>query len=67
MKKTEWFPPHIKPVRKGHYECRRPGFPYTLGLDYWNGTFWCEARSKKPFSTSLQNTYEWRGLKEEAK
>jgi hypothetical protein len=25
MKKTEWYPPHIKPVRAGLYECRMVG------------------------------------------
>ena len=59
---TPWYPPHIKPVRKGHYQATiyatRPqdNAPYMR----WNGEQWMN-----PYNNGTPcNTQEraWRGL-----
>ena len=37
MNKTNWYPPHIKPVRVGLYEVGRDDFYF---YSYWCGKFW---------------------------
>ena len=40
-KLTPWYPPHIKPVRKGVYETHVPAWGYNVGLfSYWDGSRW---------------------------
>jgi len=37
MKLTEWYPPDVKPVRRGVYITRKNDNIY---FQYWTGTFW---------------------------
>ena len=53
-KLTPWFPPEIKPVRKGWYECR-----CCTDTFYWTGERWLMMPGGG-FS-SIQNI-SWRGL-----
>ena len=58
-KMTPWFPPDIKPVRIGEYECkycvenRNP-----LSRHYWDGKRWIFSRS----NSWVLNSTIWRGL-----
>jgi hypothetical protein len=71
MKLTDWFPPSIKPKRRGIYITR-------LGLNeakdsgaffqYWSGTYWKAksetihgADSMKRFNSLHQHVY-WKGI-----
>lgn len=63
-KRTPWYPPEIKPVRKGHYECERcvlygKKFPY----HFWNGKSWAWGSTGE----TLGLWFSWRGLTERAK
>jgi hypothetical protein len=60
MKKTAWFPPHIKPVHEGWYECKCCNSSF-----WWNGEVWLYDMDS-PFKVLFQEIY-WRGLTEEAK
>ena len=70
-KMTKWFPPHIKPVRKGVYEVKftPKGLYESYFYAMWNGKRWSRvatydemARFHQNFD-ALQNKY-WRGFKE---
>ena len=75
MKLTEWYPPHIKPVRVGEYFA--PDFEYRDGdLRWWNGTEWSIAYGRdeeestkeclrKNFAGQLR--IYWRGATKEQK
>lgn len=67
---TEWYPPHIKPVRVGVYNAsyvKDPGV-----FRYWNGKYWSSAWSRnnsqedieflKNFAAMDQDDIHWRGL-----
>lgn len=55
---TDWFPPKVKPVHIGLYECRCCGMKF-----WWDGAiWWIESKS---FPSRLQK-FSWRGLKEKA-
>lgn len=69
MKKTPWFPYHVKPVRAGLYEVKRlysddtEMRPHML---YWNGSSWRYAYRfgcaiKGDFASVSSGDY-WRGL-----
>ena len=70
-KMTPWFPPHIKPVRKGVYEVKftPKGLHESYMYAMWNGKRWSRVATyeeKKRFHSNfdaLQNKY-WRGFKE---
>lgn len=65
---TPWFPPNVKPVRKGVYET-------DLSLDtpnyqYWNGKYWCYCcstpeRAAHEANSQYRSSHQrlpWRGL-----
>lgn len=61
LDRTAWFPPTVKPVRDGWYECRicvnkeegKRGH-------YWNGRKWTEDPTKYQFYDFTP--FMWRGL-----
>ena len=57
MNKTPWYPPEIKPVRKGLYECR-----FCDATHLWTGKIWVFRNG-----TEVPVPSEWRGLTEKAK
>ena len=70
MKKTEWFPACIKPVRVGEYEVNRPCMPSERWAQcrmFWNGNRWqYPDRGYTDFGTVHESGGEWRGLTEKA-
>ena len=74
-KMTPWFPPHIKPVRKGVYQIKYTQIENTKYLSRyatWNGTYWSAGSYNmddayhQQFNKSIQNKF-WRGFTEEQK
>ena len=72
MKKmTKWFPPHIKPARKGVYEVKftPKGLYESYFYAMWNGKRWSRVATYEEMAffhsnfDALQNKY-WRGFKE---
>ena len=63
MKLTGWYPPEIKPVRKGWYDATiinpPDGAPYPRMM--WDGMQWWHPRNKCP--CDFQDRW-WRGLAE---
>lgn len=66
QKKTRWFPPEVKPVRKGEYEvCPYYTLPVLLEGDAevfkmrWDGSRWLQEEGNRP--AVIQSRY-WRGL-----
>ena len=57
VNKTPWYPPEIKPVRKGWYEC---SVCYDTHL--WTGKIWVFSDG-----TKVTVPFQWRGLTEKAK
>ena len=53
---TDWFPPEVKPVHVGLYECRCCYQKY-----WWDGTKWWI--KSKTVRSAIQKI-SWRGLKE---
>ena len=68
---TEWFPPEVKPKRKGIYE-RDYGLYFGIYYCYWNGKcFSCGGLNMDDAmlwrnDDSLKHHLRWRGLKEQA-
>ena len=61
MKLTPWFPPEVKPVRVGMYQCKMCiGMNFSRDLHYWNGENWWYARNHI-LGDPLRNV-TWRGL-----
>ena len=53
---SNWFPPEVKPVRKGLYECEVCG---NGTKHFWNGRSW----KQLPISErNLYPVFQWRGL-----
>lgn len=77
MKKTEWFPESVKPVRTGVYQTRTD-YEKWLGdkdewYQYWDGITWRatgttvdRAYNVALFSSGDFSHVEWRGLTEPA-
>jgi len=66
MKKTDWFPASVKPVRAGWYE-RDWGSMCTddEAYDYWNGRNWFYGDGFwRSVCYSAPNNKKWRGLAE---
>ena len=70
MKLTPWYPPEVKPVRKGVYEVCFTALPW---YRYWDGRFWWNG-SFSPFDAFNRRAErfvngeckdDWRGLAEE--
>lgn len=66
MTLTEWYPPEIKPKRRGVYITRTHGETF---FQYWSGTYWkarsgtiCGADSMREFKSIHQEVY-WKGIK----
>lgn len=66
-KLTPWYPPEIKPTRKGIYE--RKGSRNMLGkYRHWNGVFWggwnatIKGALRNQESPSADQSSHWRGL-----
>ncbi|GJH22471.1 hypothetical protein CBA19CS22_38035 [Caballeronia novacaledonica] len=63
---TEWYPPHVKPVRVGVYMTNALGGRF----QYWNGERWggyasYERAAVDPQTARLESRFqcvEWRGL-----
>jgi hypothetical protein len=73
VKKTEWFPARIKPMRHGVYETRTGADEYGDWYQYWDGKNWRatgstvdRAYSVRAGSASTFSRVEWRGLTEKA-
>jgi len=70
-KMTPWFPPHIKPARKGVYEVKftPKGLYESYFYAMWNGKRWSRVATYEEMALfhsnfdALQNKY-WRGFKE---
>jgi len=60
MKKTNWYPPHIKPVRVGLYEVGRDDFHIYA---YWSGKCW--RLSLNQTMKHIAQDLSWRGLTHE--
>jgi len=60
MNKTNWYPPHIKPVRVGLYEV---GSDDIHVYAYWCGKFWRLSLDKR--ITWANQHLSWRGLTHE--
>lgn len=60
-KKTEWYPPTVKPVRAGRYEAKDPEHPNWPFAEYadWDGKKWVNGNG------DTIKIAGWRGLKEE--
>lgn len=54
-KLSPWYPPEIKPVYVGFFDCRECGFRH-----FWNGAHWLS--SDGPFSMPYLGRFHWRGL-----
>jgi len=54
MKLTRWYPPDIKPVRKGWYECKCCNRRYFWSEESWDNT------DNNGWPT--KQNIEWRGL-----
>ena len=72
-KMTDWFPPHIKPVREGVYEIKFAAVRgYHRMYSTWNGLKWSRATHlksnewHKKFRGAVQDKY-WRGFTKEQK
>ena len=63
--RTEWFPAHIKPVRKGVYEC---SYSWGIRFAHWDGKFWggysveLNQAYGNRFLPSRHQECAWRGL-----
>lgn len=72
MSKTEWYPPHINPVRPGVYETKFENQLYCLfeGFSNWNGVLWSnqydDIESAKLCVDIGDQNKTWRGLTSEA-
>lgn len=64
---TPWFPPSVKPARKGVYER-----DWAFAFSYWNGMRWCVGCTTPDVAAgererSLYQDIQWRGLAKEPK
>ena len=77
MKKTDWFPPNIKPVHIGVYETqfKLPAEKWAKeeenkGYSYWNGKEWSNQRLNPEKARRYNDSYgaiqkkKWRGFTE---
>lgn len=65
-KVTEWFPPHVQPVRIGWYQRDYLEKHHTEVADWWDGKAWFYGRSdgsKSAYPVSMLR--RWRGLNSE--
>lgn len=65
MNITDWYPPHIKPVRKGVYITRKNGLVF---FQYWTGRFWNTRMGTLRGADlikhkSIHQDVEWKGIK----
>ena len=69
MKKTSWFPDHVKPAREGLYQTRLPYVP-SMTWSVWKDGSWHYASTSATESVrkarhgcrSFWQVREWRGL-----
>ena len=71
MKLTEWYPPHIKPKRKGIYITAVDPHVFhdqAFWFQYWSGKYWktrsntiLGAEALKEFQSGFQEVY-WKGI-----
>jgi hypothetical protein len=72
MKLTNWFPPEVKPVRKGVYDIAKGVFSAPW-FGYWNGKKWVSVGNtpykamEHPYAAwddfpAIRQDFEWRGL-----
>jgi len=69
MKFTEWFPPHIKPYRKGVYQ-QICGLGKDIGYQYWDGKNWhgwerTAFWAKQAAFVCGPSCDEWRGIEKD--
>lgn len=70
MKLTPWYPPNIKPLRRGVYitKVKSPSGKEYKSFQYWSGTFWkimsatVENAYKARHFVSLQQDVHWKGI-----
>lgn len=71
MKKTDWYPRDIKPVRVGVYECEWKSGRVIGGnwFNYWDGEQWSYGYGRPDISPSraipkkyLADLIRWRGV-----
>ena len=66
-KMTDWFPPHIKPCRKGVFEILMNDG--VILLSKWNGSYWGVVHPNSEWASftkvkSIQQSKMWRGFTE---
>jgi hypothetical protein len=68
MKKTEWFPANVKPVRVGVYRVEKS---FGVVWAHWNGKSWSHGCTQRNVPADVAWFYdqaypviEWRGLAE---
>jgi len=71
MKLTDWYPPDVKPKRRGVYlTMSKPNVVHDRGFwfQYWSGTYWktrsdtiVGAYALKEFKSGHQEVY-WKGI-----
>lgn len=66
---TSWFPPDVKPRRKGIYQTNTyPDSKLVPVFQYWNGREWgffsiiFERAYERRFTRSVRQASQWRGL-----
>lgn len=64
MKLTDWYPPDIKPVRRGVYITRKNNQVF---FQYWTGNFWnvrmiCIRSAENIKQRSQHQDVQWKGI-----
>ena len=64
MNLTNWYPPHIKPVRRGVYITRSKGQIY---FQYWTGNYWNVRVSSIQMASQIKQRSQhqevyWKGI-----
>lgn len=71
MKRTKWYPAHVKPVHVGVYEIRFHTKPQVVVYSRWDGHEWRALATNKKLAAQVNEyawgTYPWRGLSERYK
>ena len=60
---TEWYPPHVKPVRVGWYERQWKMKGSAATPDYWDGKRWFIGYGHPTgMAATISQNIHWRGL-----
>lgn len=61
--RTPWFPPSVKPVRSGWYECSGTRGLVWYYYDAFHTNMWCK-QLKTGELVALKRSYSWRGRRD---